>query len=111
MLMRDFAIGARSLRKNPGFTFTAVVTLALGIGAGTAIFSVTNAVLLRSLPYASPLRLLVITSDLLKRDARDIPVVPGDLKDLRASTAHLAVIAGVSTTRQALTGDDGKPEQ
>jgi putative ABC transport system permease protein len=111
MLFRDFAIGARSLRKNPGFTFTAIVTLALGIGASTAIFSVTNAVLLRPLPYASPQRLLVITSDFLKRDARDIPVVPGDLKDLRAHTVHFAGIAGVSTTRQALTGDDGKPEQ
>jgi putative ABC transport system permease protein len=111
MPFRDFAIGARSLRKNPAFTITAVLTLALGIGASTAIFSVTNAVLLRPLPYTSPQRLLVITSDFLKRDARDIPVVPGDLKDLRANTAHFTGIAGVSTTRQALTGDDGKPEQ
>src|ERR1019366_1997354 len=109
--LKDFAVGARSLRRNPAFTLTAIVTLALGIGASTAIFSVTNAVLLRPLPYASPQRLLVITSDLLKRDARDIPVVPGDLKDLRVNTAHVSGIAGVSTTRQALTGDDGKPEQ
>ena len=109
--LKDFAVGARSLRRNPAFTLTAIVTLALGIGASTAIFSVTNAVLLRPLPYASPQRLLVITSDFLKRDARDIPVVPGDLKDLRANTAHFTGIAGVSTTRQALTGDDGKPEQ
>ncbi len=111
MSFKDFVIGVRSLRRNPAFTVTSVLTLALGIGASSAIFSVTNAVLLRPLPYASPKRLLVITSDFLKRDARDIPVVPGDLKDLRANTAHLAGIAGVSTTRQALTGDDGKPEQ
>jgi putative ABC transport system permease protein len=111
MSFRDFAIGARALRRHPAFTITAVLTLALGIGASTAIFSVTNAVLLRPLPYASPQRLLVITSDFLKRDARDLAVVPGDLKDLRANTPDLAGIAGVSTTHQALTGDDGKPEQ
>ncbi len=111
MLFRDLALAARSLRRTPGFALTALLTLALGIGASTAIFSVTNAVLLRPLPYASPQRLFVITSDFLKRDARDIPVVPGDLKDLRMQTTRFAGIAGVSTTRQALTGDDGQPEQ
>ena len=111
MLGRDFVSGARALRRHPAFTITAVLTLALGIGAGTAIFSVANAVLLRPLPYASPRQLLVITSDFVKRDARDIPVVPGDLKELRASTTQLAGIAGVATTRQVLIGDDGRPEQ
>src|ERR1019366_6756496 len=67
--------------------------------------------LLRPLPYASPQRLVVITSDFLKRDARDIPVVPGDLKDLRANFAHLVGIAGVHSTRQTLSGDNGNPEQ
>ena len=111
MLLRDFAFGARSLRKNPAFTLTAILTLALGIGASTAIFSVTNAVLLRPLPYANPQRLVVITSDMLNRDARDIPVVPGDLKDLRAQTTLFAGVAAVSTSREALTGDDAQPEQ
>jgi putative ABC transport system permease protein len=109
--LNQFAGAARSLRRNPALTLTAIVTLALGIGASVAIFSVANAVLLRPLPYANPRQLVVITSDFQKRDARDLPVVPGDLKELRASSVHLAGIAGVQTTRQALIGDDGKPEQ
>jgi hypothetical protein len=61
MLARDFTYAARTLRKNPVFALTAVLTIALGIGASTAIFSVMNAMLLRPLPYADPGRLVLRT--------------------------------------------------
>src|SRR5690349_17949838 len=110
-LMKDLAYASRTLRSSPAFAITAIVTLALGIGASTAIFSVVNAVLLRPLPYRDPARLTIIWGDMVKRDVKDFPFPPGDMPDLKQQGTLFQEIAAVTTGRQPLVGDGGEPEQ
>ncbi len=101
---QDVRYGARMLFKNPGFMLTAILTLALGIGANTAIFSVVNAVLLRPLPYNEPERLVAIyESNKLKSELRSAFSYP-DFFDLRAQNSSFEHIASYYDTSMALTG-------
>ena len=77
-LLRDLTYTARGLRKNVGFTTVATITIALGIGACTAIFSVVNAVLLRPLPYADASRLVIVWGELRARNVKDWTFSPPD---------------------------------
>jgi putative ABC transport system permease protein len=112
MDFRDLAVAARILRKSPVFALTAALTIALGVGASTAIFSVTNAVLLRPLPYRDPDRLVVACTDMRKRNVRDFPLSNADFIDLREGTKSVFEdIAGVFTFPLTLQREDGAAEQ
>ena len=111
-MLKDFVYAARTLRANPAFTAAAVLTLALGIGASTAIFSVANAVLLRPLPYKDPGRLIYACADLKTRNVSDHLWSGPDYMDLRDhASATLEDVAAVSTGRFNLAHDDGSPEE
>ena len=87
-LLQNLRYTIRTLRKSPGFTAVAVITLALGIGANTAIFSVVNAVLLRPLPYKDDSRLVVILNK-----GRN-PVAPANFIDWRSQSQILLADGG-----------------
>lgn len=110
--MRDFAYAARALRNSPVFAVTAIVTIALGIGASTAIFSVTNAVLLRPLPYKDPDRLIWACTDMKKRNVRDFPESNANFIDLRdGAKSTVEGYAAVQTFPNLVVQADGTPEQ
>jgi predicted permease len=102
-LLQDLRYGARVLAKSPGFTAVAVVTLALGIGANTAIFSVVNAVLLRPLAYREPERIVTVLHE------GQHPVSPANFLDFRASSRSFDGAAAAEAWGGALDGG-GSPE-
>jgi putative ABC transport system permease protein len=110
--IRDVTFAFRSLRRQPAFAITAVLTIALGIGATSAIFSVVNAVLLRPLPYRDASRLGTIWSDLRNRNVLDFPLPPGDFFDLRNDTTLFDGFAAIVSFRPTIGGDgQGDAEQ
>ena len=97
-LWQDLRYGARTLLKQPGFTLIAVLTLALGIGANTAIFTVVNGVLLRPLPFDQPERLVRLWQSHPRRSVEQQLVTPPDLAEWRAQTHSFERIAYWSGT-------------
>ena len=96
-LTRDLGFAVRTLIKSPVFALTALATIALGIGATTAIFSIVNTVLLRPLPYRNADRLAFVTSDLVARNVTDFWIPSGDMPDLRREVTALDEVALVNT--------------
>jgi putative ABC transport system permease protein len=112
-LFKDLLYAARGLRKNLGFATVATLTIALGIGACTSIFSVVNAVLLRPLPYADAKRLVIVWGELRARHVNDWPFSPPDLRDLQQQAAgSFEELAGmIPAGRVALGAPGGDAEQ
>jgi len=108
----DAMYGFRMLAKNPGFAFVAIVTLALGIGANTAIFSLVHAVLMRPLPFVEPDRLVVVWEDTTARGGTATSeATPGNFRDWKTENHvfdDMAALAGRMTFN--LTGN-GDPER
>lgn len=98
------------LRKNPGFTVVAMVTLAFGIGASAAIFSVVDTVLLRSLPFPRPSELVAISAQVKAFDIPYLPLSYPDFVELRSSSSSLSSVAIYASDGKEFSSDD-KPQR
>jgi predicted permease len=107
-LLQDLRYAARLLRRSPGFTAIAALTLALGIGANTAIFSVVEGVLLKPLPYPDPDRLIRVFEE-ASPDVPEFPVSPGNFVDYRGQNRAFEALAAYERNDLQLGGD--RPEQ
>ena len=106
-MIQDLRFGVRMLCKSPGFTLVAVLTLALGVGANTAIFSVINSALIKSLPYPDASQLVNVWE--MRPNGGRNGVSGGAFKDWRAHSAKFAHLALIKDVRLNLTGT-GAPE-
>ena len=109
-LWLDIRFALRQLRKSPALTLTAILTLAIGIGANTAIFSIVDAVFLRSLPFPEPQRLVNLNCDLAGTSMPDIGISTPELEDFRDRSGVFKELSAAWPMDGNLTGGD-KPER
>src|SRR5271157_3630588 len=102
--MNTVRYALRQLRKSPGFAAVAVLTLALGIGANTAVFSVVDAVLLRPLPYPQPDRLMLVTETETQGGEEELGVAAQEYLDYRDQNRSFSSAAAFETAGFNLTG-------
>lgn len=110
ILKHDVAYAIRMLQKSPWFSITAILTLALGIGANTAIFSVVNSVLLRPLPYPQAQQLVFVRQEALKVGVDHVPFSVPEIMDYRARNHTLSSVAEYHGMSFTLFGH-GDPER
>jgi len=108
-MIQDLRHALRALAKTPGFTAIAVATLALGIGANTAVFSLVRSVLLRPLPFPEPGRLVALFESNPRKGWEDMTVSPPNFLDWQAGSRSFSAMAAYTTTPVTMTGR-GEPE-
>src|SRR5580704_7990637 len=109
-MLQDFRFALRQFLKSPGFSLVAMLTLALAIGANTAIFSAVDAVLLHPLPYADPDRLVIVGENLRHFNLTKIPASPPEVVDYRNMATTFAQIGAVDNSGAFTLTGDGNPE-
>src|SRR5687767_7308871 len=109
LILQDLRYAVRALRKSPGFTLVAALTLALGVGANTAIFSVVNAVMLRPLPFAEPDQLVRIWESNVERGWPTFATSHPNFLDWRTQAQSLGSLAAINNAGFTWTSS-GEPE-
>src|SRR5580700_12100714 len=110
ILLQDLRFGIRMLRKSPGFSAVVIVTLALGIGANTALFSVVDAILLRPLPYSQPKQLVSVKEDMPGANLTDAGLSQPELVDFQKRSGVFEQFSAVWPINANITGRE-KPQR
>src|SRR6516225_7217097 len=105
-MLSEIKVALRGLAKSPGFTAIAIATLALAIGANTAVFSLINALLVRPLPYQEPSRLVLVWERFATQGLERIPVSPAEYRDLEKEFQGSTGLAAFTFERFNLGGSD-----
>src|ERR1700685_2343456 len=106
VLTQDLRYALRTFLNSPGSTAVAIVVLSLGIGANAAIFSVTSAVLFRSLPYKDPDHVVFVWENKLSKGMRKQPVSPADYQDFRTGVQALDQMEAIRSQSSVLMGGE-----